>query len=230
MLAKAETSLEQDAGQCDATAGVAAPTDDFKSLAVRELLATLSGDDCGKRCSALRDICPCRNNRVRDIAVWRAVFDKALHGGIRERDRAAHAIGTLTEKAERSAEWRDLLHELRDELDALMRDTRASRQILGQMKKHGHAHRGAAWQNYRRRRRRMDLATANELALWLNGRLGLTGLRCVSEHDAGVRRLHRWLRHRIVFQPTRRTAEEELLKKAQRYLPQLFAKPNTQVA
>lgn len=196
---------------------------ELKSLAVRELLAALGDGDNQTRCAALREVCPCRNNRLRDLALWRAVFDKTLHGGRRERVPAAHAIGTLTEKAKDNAEWRDLLHHLRDELDALMRDTRASRHILGQMKRHGHAHKGAARKNYRRRRRLLDLATARELAEWLNQRLRLAGQRRVAEHDPGLLRLHRWLRHRVTFQPQRRTAEDELLRKAQRYLPGHFA-------
>ena len=197
---------------------------------MRELLAALGDGDNETRCGALRDVCPCRNSRVRDLAVWRAVFDKAMHGGKRERNRAAHAIGTLTEKAEDSAEWRELLHHLRDELDALMQNTRASRPILGQMKRHGHAHKGAARKNYRRRRRLLDLATTAELAEWVNQRLNLVGQQRVSTNDPGLRRLHRWLRHRFQFQPQRRTEETELLAKARRYLPHLFGRGETLVA
>lgn len=159
-----------------------------------------------------------------------AVFDKAMHGGKRERNRAAHAIGTLTEKAEDNDEWRELLHHLRDELDALMRNTRASRNILGTMKRHGHAHKGAARKNYRRRRRALDLTTPAELAEWVNQRLGLAGEQRVSANDAGVRRLQRWLRHRVEFQPQRRTEEAELAAKAKRYLPRLFAHGETLAA
>lgn len=192
---------------------------------VANLFAALATGDHRRRCDTLRALCPCRNNHVRDFAVWRQVFERALHGGMRERDQAAHAIGTLIEKAERSAEWRDLLHKLRDELDALMRDTRAARRILGQMKKHGHAHRGAAQQNYRRRRRSLDLATPAELAAWLNGKLNLAeGAegKSVAANDPGIRRLWRWLKHRTVCQPERGTKEEELIDKARRYLPRLF--------
>ena len=212
-----------------ATAAAAADIEP-RSLAVRELLAALGDSDNETRCGALRDVCPCRNNRVRDLAVWRAVFDKAMHGGKRERNRAAHAIGTLTEKAEDNDEWRELLHHLRDELDALMRNTRASRNILGTMKRHGHAHKGAARKNYRRRRRALDLATPTELAEWVNQRLGLAGQQKVSANDAGIRRLQRWLRHRIEFQPQRRTEEAELAAKAKRYLPHLFAHGETLAA
>ena len=222
------TDTEQKDSTKVAPPDAGAPATELKSLAVRELLAALGDSDHRTRCTALRDVCPCRNNRVRDLAVWRTVFDKAMHGGMRERNRAAHAIGTLTEKAKGSAEWRDLLHDLRDELDALMRDTRASRQILGQMKKHGHAHKGAARKNYRRRRRLLDLATTNELAAWLNEQLGLAAHEAVSAGDGGVRRLHRWMQHRVTFQPTRRTREDELIAKAQRYLPRLFDAPKAE--
>lgn len=189
---------------------------------IDNLLETLAEGDHRARCLALRALCPCRNNHVRDVAVWRTVFRKALHGGMRERDQAAHAIGTLTEKAARSLEWRHLLHALKDDLDALMRDTRASRRILGQMKKHGHAHRGAARQNYRRRRRLLDLSTPQELATWVNAHLGLAPAERVSPTDAGVQRLWGWLRHRVRFQPARGTKEHELVVKARRYLPRLF--------
>lgn len=189
---------------------------------IENLLETLARGDHRARCVALRALCPCRNNHMRDMAAWRAVFRKALHGGMRERDQAAHAIGTLTEKALTNLEWRYLLHALRDDLDALMRDTRASRQILGQMKKHGHAHRGAARQTYRRRRRLLDLSTPRELAAWVNARLSLPPAEQVLASDPGVQRLWGWLRHRVRFQPARGTKEHELVAKARRYLPRLF--------
>lgn len=185
------------------------------------VLEALGGSDHRARCEALRQLCPCRNNRVRDLEVWRDVFARALHGGMRERDQAAHAIGTLTLKAKHNAEWRDLLRALKGDLDALMQDARAASRILGQMKKHGHAHRGAAMQNYRRRRRALDLRTPGELAAWLNATLSDAG-RQVAAGDPGVQRLWGWLRHRVQFQPTRKTREEEILEKARRYLPHLF--------
>ncbi len=159
---------------------------------------------------------------MRDLEVWRDVFARALHGGMRERDQAAHAIGTLTMKAKQNAEWRDLLRALKGDLDALMQDPRAASRILGQMKKHGHAHRGAAMQNYRRRRRALDLGTAEELADWINAHRALPARHCVTAADPGVQRLWRWLRHRVRFQPTRKTRERELVERARRYLPHLF--------
>ena len=170
-----------------------------KALDIDSLLVALNEGDHRQRCETLRQLCPCRNNRVRELAVWREVFDKALHGGMRE-----------------------LLRSLRDELDALMLDTRASRRILGQMKKHGHAHRGAARQNYRRRRRALDLATPAQLAAWVNRTLGLTGEKAISAKDHGVLRLACWQQHRIACQPERATKEGELIDRAQRYLPALF--------
>lgn len=196
-----------------------------KALDVESAITALNEGGHRERCEVLRELCPCRRSRVRDLAVWRAVFHKARNGGMGERDRAAHAIGTLMEKASGSAEWRDLLACLRTELDALMRDTRASRRILGQMKRHGHAHRGAARQNYRRRRRLLDLATPAELADWVNRRLGLAGGERVTASDPGIRRLWRWMKHRIACQPARATKEEELVAKARRYLPRLFEGP-----
>ena len=193
-----------------------------KSRDVESLLAALGGEDRRARCDALRELCPCRNNQVRDLEVWRDVFARALHGGMRERDQAAHAIGTLTEKAKHNAEWQGLLRALKGDLDALMQDTRAARRILGQMKKHGHAHRGAAMQNYRRRRRALDLATAEELADWVNSHRALGEAEQVTAADPGVERLWHWLRHRVQFQPTRKTRERDLVDRARRYLPHLF--------
>ncbi|MDE0037313.1 MAG: hypothetical protein OXU77_07080 [Gammaproteobacteria bacterium] len=139
---------------------------------IDKLLAAMNEGSYQSRCAAIRSLCPCRNNRVRDLEVWAEIFRNAREGGLRERDQAAHAIGTLTEKAAKNDEWRDLLYAFRHELDALMRDTRSARVVLGQMKKHGHAHRGAARQGYRRRRTILDLKTPKELADWVNGHLG----------------------------------------------------------
>ncbi len=169
-----------------------------------QLLVALRDEDYGTRCDALRACCPCRN------------------GNLRERGRAAHAIGTLMEKAVDNAAWRGVLREFKADLDALRRDPPTSRLLLGQMKKHGHAHRGAAVQGYRRRRKMLDLATPAELAAWVNGRLRLAGRRRVSRTDPGIQRLWRWMKHRVQFQPTRRTSEAEIVKRAVRYLPGLF--------
>ena len=136
---------------------------------IDKLLAALDDESYRTRCDALRDCCPCRTGNLRDFEVWRAVFDKALRGNLRERDRAAHAIGTLTEKAVENPAWRGVLRNFKTELDTLRRDRRAARLLLGQMKKHGHAHRGAAAQGYRRRRKVLDLATRT------NSRPGSTG-------------------------------------------------------
>lgn len=192
-------------------------------LAAKRLLANLGASNHRVRCATLRALCPCRNSRVQDLAVWRAVFDLARHGGIRERKQAAHAIGTLSEKAARSDDWHALLRALRPELDALAADARASPQLLGTMKRHGHMHRGAARQSYRRHRQRLELATEAELAAWLNRELGLPAERAVDPHHPGVARLWGWLRHRIACQPNRKTKDEELLRRARRYLPRAFA-------
>ena len=189
---------------------------------IDQLLVALRDEDYRNRCDALRACCPCRNGNLRDLGIWRAVFHTARHGNLRERNRAAHAIGTLMEKAVDNAAWRGVLREFKADLDALRRDPRTSRLLLGQMKKHGHAHRGAAMQGYRRRRKVLDLATPVELAAWVNGRLHLAGRRRVSRTDPGIQRLWRWMQHRVQFQPTRRTSEAEIAKRAARYLPGLF--------
>ena len=193
-----------------------------KSRTIEDLVTVMKGGSYEARCSVLRDLCPCRNNRNREYEVWREIFNAALKGGMRERNQAAHAIGTLIDKAARSNEWREVLHQCRDLLDEVMLDPRASRSLLGQMKKHGHAHRGAAIQSYRRSRRDLDLATPVELTQWLNRRLKLSGRDRVQASDPGVRRLWRWQKHRVEFQPERKTRDDELLTRAERYLPQLF--------
>ena len=192
---------------------------------IDKLLAAMNTGSNLSRCDAIRALCPCRNNGIRDLAVWAEIFRKARDGGFRERDQAAHAIGTLMEKAARNAEWRDVLDAHRDELDALVRDPRSARLILGQMKKHGHAHRGAASQGYRRRRAVLDLRTPAELASWVNEHLGLVGRAQVMPSDPGLNRLWRWLAHRVRCQPGRRTSEKELIGRSQRYLPELFQQP-----
>lgn len=192
---------------------------------IAKLLAAMNTGSNLSRRGAIRALCPCRNNSVRDLAVWGEIFRKARDGGFRERDQAAHAIGTLMEKAARNAEWRDVLNAYGDELDALVRDPRSARQILGQMKKHGHAHRGAASQGYRRRRAVLDLRTPAELANWVNKHLGLAGRSRVAPNDPGLSRLWSWLAHRVRCQPGRRTSEKELIGRGQRYLPELFQRP-----
>ncbi len=192
-----------------------------KDRPINDLLKAMNDGSYDARCSVLRDLCPCRNNR-RETEVWREIFNKALGGGLRERNQAAHAIGTLIDKALRSSEWREVLHQCNDKLDELMLDPRASRLLLAQMKKHGHAHRGAAIQSYRRRRRVLDMATPAELTQWLNGQLRLSGRARIGANDPGVQRLWRWQKHRVKFQPERATRDDELLNKAQRYLPHLF--------
>lgn len=199
----------------------------METKAADRLLADLTASSHRVRCRTLRDLCPCRNGKVQDLVVWRAVFDKARHGGIAERRRAAHAIGTLSDKAARNADWHQLLRTLRPELDALMADTRAAPALLGTMKRHGHMHRGAARQNYRRHRQRLELASPAELAAWLNRQLGLAAERAVEAQDPGVGRLWHWLKHRIACQPTRATKDEELLQRARRYLPHAFAAQTT---
>ena len=192
---------------------------------IDKLLAAMNTGSNLSRRVAIRALCPCRNNSVRNLAVWAEIFRKAREGGLQERDQAAHAIGTLMEKAARNAQWRDVLHAHREELDALVRDPRSARQILGQMKKHGHAHRGAASQGYRRRRAVLDLRTPAELASWVNNHLGLVGRARVVPSDPGLSRLWRWLAHRVRCQPGRRTSEKELVGCGQRYLPELFQRP-----
>lgn len=159
-----------------------------------------------------------------DVAVWRDIFKLAREGSRQERDGAAHAIGTLLLKAPRSDELRPVLLELQSELDELMADPRSARFVLGQLKtKHGHAHRGMARQNYRRMYAVFNRFSADEMAEWLNAHYNVPQTHKVTPSDDGVRRLAKWLKHRVKCQPGRRTHEHEIEKQVGRFLPHLVA-------
>ena len=130
----------------------------------------------------------------------------------------------MTEKAQSSAEWHEVLRALRPELDALTRNPRAARAVLRQMKRNCNQseRRGEALRRLRRRRQALHLATPAEVAGWVNDTLGLSGRRRVTPGDLGVQRLSHWLRHRVKFQPARATKQAELVARARRYLPELF--------
>ena len=177
----------------------------------------------GDRRQFLRDLCPCRNNNNKDVDTWRGIVHIARHGSLKERNSAGHAIRTLFDKAQKSAEWREVLKDVRTEIDDLMQDQRASRSLLGTMKKHGHAHQGAARQTYRRLGKILVSHTPSELADWLNFKLSLNTHDRVNASDPGVRRLAKWMSHRVKFQPKRSTKESEILAQAERFLPKLFA-------
>ena len=191
---------------------------------ISQLLAALRGEDHRARCEALAALCPCRRGRRRDLGTWREIFRRARDGGQRERDLAAHAIGTLTEKAQGSDDWRLVLRALRPELDALTRHPRAASAVLRQMKRNCNQseRRGEALRRLRRRRQALRLATPPEVAEWVNATLALSGRRRVAPSDPGVQRMSQWLRHRVKFQPGRATRQAELLDRARRYLPALF--------
>lgn len=191
---------------------------------VERLRAALSGESHRARCAALRELCPCRAS-VRDLEVWRSIFHRARAGGQRERDQAAHAIGTLTAKAQGSLEWASLLRALRGDLDSLMRDERAASAVLAQTKRscNQRERRGTALRKLRRRRNALQLATPAELAAWVNQRFHLAGGQRLGPSHPGVLRLWRWMQHRVRFQPMRGTKEGELADRARRYLPEAAA-------
>lgn len=191
-----------------------------KNPTINDLVKAMNNGSYHARCDVLRNLCPCRNNRNRELEVWHEIFTKARLGGLQERNRAAHAIGTLITKAYRSNEWRDLLQQCSKQLDELMLDPRASTLLLGQMKKHGHAHRGAAMQSFRRVKRVLELVTPAQLSEWLNEQLQLPNH--IEPNDPGVQRLWRWHKHRVNYQPKRSTEDGELLRKAEQYLPHKF--------
>ena len=47
---------------------------------VDKLLAAMNEGSNRARCDAIRALCPCRNNRVRDLEVWAEIFRKAREG------------------------------------------------------------------------------------------------------------------------------------------------------
>ena len=154
--------------------------------------------------------------------MWEAIFDKARDGRRRERNAAAHAIGTLIEKSAGSDDWRDVVHQLDGRIEELMGDPRAAEMLLGQMKRHGHARRGTASRNLRRVRQLTAMPTASELAAWVSEHPDYRGEAAVDAGDGGVRRLEHWIRQRVRLQPRRKTSEAELLKMARRSLPRAF--------
>lgn len=188
-----------------------------KQRRTAEFIDDVCADDGMVRRDALGALCPCRNNE-RDLDVWREVFNRARFGGRGERNAAAHAIGTLLQKAATNRRWRDVLKALEGDLETLMQDPRSASSVLGQMKRHGHAHRGAASQALRRSKRAMDLSSRDELAEWINVEFELDGDSRVGPSDPGLDRLWRWQRHRVRFQPERRTKSSELRKKAEQFI------------
>ena len=178
--------------------------------------------DLLERRQFLRGLCPCRTNSSEDINGWRTLFTQARLGSYSERRAAAHSIGTLLAKAQQVAQYRELLLQLKDELDALMQDPRTASQVLGVMKKHGHAHKGAARKNYRRAYAVFRLQTPEEIAKWLNQRLNLSPQSQLTTGSKVVKRLSKWLEHRVSFQPNRSTTEIEILERVRQLQPNLF--------
>ncbi len=191
-----------------------------------ELAGELSnyGGKIQQRRTLLKSLCPCRNGKNLDVDTWRSIVRVCREGSLSERNSAAHAIGTLMTKAKHSEKWRRLANVIADDIQDLMDDTRASRSLLGTMKKHGHAKRGTARKNYRRSIKSLEeKQSPHQLALWLNKKLVLEGRNRVDASHAGIRRLALWLERRRKFQPSRRTSEEEILSQARQLVPCLFA-------
>ena len=69
----------------------------------------------------------------------------------------------------------------------------------------------------------MDLpGTPEDLAGWVNRLLGLEPHRGVGKRHPGVDRLSRWVNHRLESNPGGRIRDEELLERAQQWLPEYF--------
>lgn len=170
----------------------------------------------------LRAICPCRTNSSEDIDGWRALFKKARFGSYSERKSAAHSIGTLIERAQDHETYRSLLQGLKSELDALMQHPRSASQLLGVMKGHGHQRKGAGRRNFRKAISVLNLQNPASLATWLNHHPSLVRQKPIDQHSKLVTKLAQWLKHRVEFQPGRKTSEDELLHQVRLLRPSLF--------
>lgn len=181
------------------------------------------GGKINERRQMLKSLCPCRNNQVKDVETWKGILKIATHGSLKERNSAAHAIGTLLAKATKSEEWRQIVVQVENELHELMDDTRASRSLLGTFKKHGHARRGTARKNYRRVMKSMDIQNPKQLSQWLNEKLSLSNHQVIESSHPGLNRLYVWLDRRRRFEPNKRTKDSEILAQAKQFLPTYFS-------
>ena len=196
----------------------------LRNYTAHQLVDSLACERSDEGTDILKELCPCRN-RVVDPKVWHEVFLKAREGSQRERHQAIHAIATLLQKAQSSPPWRKLMRELEDDLDQVMAHPVASGMLVGEVAhqaRHAKRRKGSARETFRRQRRAMDLTSRRDLAAWANATLGLRKHSGVPANHPGIDRLWRWLSHRVAFQARRRTAEEELLRKASQWLPEFF--------
>lgn len=182
------------------------------------------GGKIGQRRAMLKSLCPCRNGNTLDVETWRSMVRICTNGSLKERNSAAHAIGTLLTKAEHSKKWRKVALEIAPDIHDLMDDSRASRSLLGTLKKHGHATKGTARKNYRRSIKSLnEQQTPQHLASWLNRKLLLDRRHRIEATHSGVQRLALWIERRRKFQPNRRTSEAEILTQARQLLPTFFS-------
>lgn len=170
----------------------------------------------------LRSMCPCRVNSSEDIDGWNDVFNKAKFGSYSERKAAAHTIGTLLEKANTVSSYRNLLKRFECELNDIMDNPKTASSILGTMKRHGHAHKGAARQGYRKVYKTLQIQSPEEIASWINRKFSLKQGKSVKKSDHCVKRMVKWIEHRVKFQPNRTISEETLLKQLKRFNPTLW--------
>jgi len=85
-----------------------------KSRDIPRLLELLTCGDAADQADTLTLLCPCRNVRY-DREVWAAIFHAAACSQDRVvRDRAAHAIGTLKERARTDPRSQELVRWLVD--------------------------------------------------------------------------------------------------------------------
>ena len=196
---------------------------------IYQLIRMLEEGTCDEQTKVMRSLCPCRNH-IRDIGVWRKVFQAARQRGTRVRRQAIHAIATLLQRAKTSRRWHALLQDLSAELDKVLSDPETCKLLRRQVQHDAEVAGGLTPAAHCRKLRRiLELTTPNELASWVNNLLGHRPPEGVNPRHPGLVRLRRWHVHRITFQPERRTDPQEFLRKARRWLPEFFGDLDVQL-
>lgn len=98
-----------------------------------KLMQMIDGGRTEEKCVALRLLCPCRN-RVYDVDVWRRIFEAMETGNPEVQHQAAHAIGTLRERAQRDPQSQELLAQLKDDVERVMKNPQARAMLLNEQK------------------------------------------------------------------------------------------------
>jgi len=185
------------------------------------MVSTLDNGNLQQRAQVLQEVCPCRND-VQDRSVWARVFEAAHESG-KGRVRAIHAIATLLNHAKKSTRWRAVMKDFEEELDAVMADPDACRLLRLQVQHDPKAQGDLTPAGQAKRlRRTVALSRPEEITDWLNGLLGRDRSNGIHPGHPGLVRLWKWHQNRITMEPNRKTKTEEVLVKAEQFLPEFF--------